>query len=180
MSNIACPPGLVKPSAGAVSAYLKEVLNLSTAELISVGIQLEVQLGTGTLTAQTDYKVPSDRDLVVFQAQSTWRSTALDAEPVLNANIALDYDGLESARLANCLAQLRIKDRNLDIFDNGEVVLSALKKSPIYWPQVAPLLVPAGVILQSIFTLQDNAAAVVGSDAYYGILLTGVAIPKRV
>jgi hypothetical protein len=180
MANITCPPGLAKPSSGAVSAYLKEVLNLSTAELISVGIQLEVQLGATTLTAQTDYKVPADRDLVVFQVQSTYRSTALSTEPVLNANIALDYDGLESARLANCLAQLRIKDRNLDIFDNGEVVLSALKKAPMYWPQVSPLLVPAGVILQSIFTLQSAVAAVAGNNAFYGLLLTGVAIPKRV
>lgn len=179
--SVSCPPGLTKQSAGAVSAYLKEVLNLSTAELIAVGIQLEVQLGVAALTKGAEYKVPSDRDLVIFQVQSTWRSTAINTEPALNAAItALDYDGLESARLANCIAQLRIKDRNLDIFDNGGVPLNAIKKSPMFFPQVAPLLIPAGVLLQSVFTLQSAVAAIAGNDANYGLLLTGVAIPTRV
>lgn len=180
MNALSCPPGLTQPNAGAVSAYLREVLNLSTAELIAVGIQLEATLGAGTLNASDQYIVPSDRDLVIFQVQSTWRSSLISTEPVLNANLTIGVKDLERARLQNCIAQLRIKDRNLDVFDNGEVVMSAISDSPMYFPQVAPLLIPAAVKLQAIFTLQSAVAAVAGNDANYGLLLTGVAIPKRV
>ena len=180
MTDLSCPPGLTKQSAGAVSAYLREMLGLSTAELIGVGIQMEVKLGQTTLTGNADYIVPSDRDLIIFQIQSTYRSTAIQTEPVLNANIALSYAGLSESRLANVLAQLKIKDRNLNVFDNGETPLSSVYNNPMYMPQVAPLIIPAAVKLQATMTLQNAVAAAAGNDAFYGLLLTGVQIPRRV
>lgn len=185
METSKCPPNLAKlvdksRSAG-VANYLAELLQLSPAELIAQVVKLEARLGAATLNGEDTYQVPADRDFVVFQIQSAFRSTALDTEPVLNANITdFSVDGLVEARLANCLAQLRVKDRKLDIFDNGEVDLGSMRKSPLYFPVQAPLLLPATFNVQAIFTLQDNAAAVAGNDADYGLLLIGVSIPKRV
>jgi len=173
-------PGKSMPHGG-VAAYLAELLRLSPAQLIGTGILLQKRLGVLTSSGTDEYRVPADRDLVVFQIQSTYRSSDLTTEPVLNANItAFDIDGLEQARLSNCALSLINRDRQLKVFDNRDMVMSAIRKTPMYFPPMAPLLVPATHSLQASFTLQSVAAAVAGNNADYGVMLTGVLIPKRV
>jgi hypothetical protein len=182
MTIAACIPNIPgKPmSQGGIAAYLQELLKLSPAEIRGVSILLEKRL-SATVTAATDiYRVPADQDLVVFQIHSSYRSSALATEPALNSNIQLDVDGLEKARMSNCVVALQNKDRNLAVFDNRSMRLSAIRDTPIYFPANAPLLVPATHTLQADFSLQDTTPAVVGNAADYGIVLSGILIPKRV
>lgn len=173
-------PGKAMPNGG-VAAYLAELLRLSPAQLLGTSILLQKRLGTATTSGASEYRVPADRDLVVFQIHSTFRSTDLSTEPALNANItSLDVDGLEQARLSNCIVGLLNKDRQLKVFDNNDMVMSAMRKTPLYFPANAPLLVPSTHTLQATFTLQSTVAANVGNNADYGVTLTGVLIPKRV
>lgn len=173
-------PGKAMPNGGVV-AYLSELLRLSPAQLIGTSILLQKRLGTGTLSGTDEYRVPADRDLVVFQLQSVYRSSDLSTEPALNVNItAFDVTGLERARLSNCALSLINKDRQLKIFDNRDMVMSAMYNTPLYFPANAPLLVPSTHTLQASFTLQSAVAANVGNNADYGVTLTGVLIPKRV
>lgn len=183
MTVAACIPNLPgKPSTvGGIASYLAELLQLSPAQLRGVAILLQKRLGTGTTSGSDEYRVPADQDLVVFQMHSSWRSVALAAEVAINAIFtAMDYSTLERARKANALVSLQNKDRNLAIFDNRAVPLSAMHDTPMYFPANAPLLVPATHTLKADFSLQDTTAAVVGQDADYGIVLTGILIPKRV
>lgn len=182
MNAPVCIPSLPQSKqSGGIAAYLAELLQLSPAQLRGVGILLERRL-SGTATSGSDeYRVPADQDLVVFQIHSSWRSSALATEPVLNANItSLTYDGLEKARLGNAVVSLQNKDRNLAIFDNRSIRMSAIRDTPMYFPANAPLLVPATHTLKADFSLQDTTAAVVGNAADYGLVLTGILIPKRV
>lgn len=173
-------PGKAGPNGG-VAAYLAELLRLSPAQLIGTSILLQKRLGTATSSGTDEYRVPADRDLVVYQIQSVYRSSDLSTEPALNANItSFDVDGLEQARLSNCALSLLNKDRQLKVFDNRDMVMSAIRRTPLYFPANAPLLVPSTHTLQASFTLQSVAAAIAGNNADYGVTLTGVLIPKRV
>lgn len=173
-------PGKSMPNGG-VAAYLAELLRLSPAQLIGTSILLQKRLGAATTSGTDEYRVPADRDLVVYQVQSTFRSTDLSTEPALNAIItSLDVEGLEHARLSNCLLGLLNKDRQLKVFDNRDMVMSAIRRAPLYFPANAPLLIPSTHTLQATFTLQSAVAANVGNDADYGVTLTGILIPKRV
>lgn len=177
--NSLCPPDMNPLAKGPAHAYLIELLQLSHSSLMGIGLGgLEVLLGAGTLVASEDYKVPADYDLVIFQISSYWRSTALATEPVLNANItSLDVAGMTEARLSNVLATLELTDRKLDVFENGAVPLNALYKTPMFFSREAPLIVPSNTTLTFGAAVQDATAAVVGNNAYYGILLTGALLP---
>lgn len=181
MQNNCLPnfPGQKNP--GGIAEYLVELLQLSPAQLIGVSIQMEKLLGAATLSGSTEYKVPSDRDLVVFGIASTFRSNDLDSEIVTNAIFtAFSYEDMKLIRMANCKVALLNKDRQLKVFDNNDLQLDSLYKQKLEFPPMAPLLVPATHVLQSTFTLQDSSAAVCGQNAYYGVRLDGVLIPKRV
>ena len=173
-------PGKAMPNGGVV-AYLAELLRLSPAQLIGTSILLQKRLGAATPSGTDEYRVPADRDLVVFQIHSTYRSTDLASEPVLNVAMAtFGMQDLVMARKSNCLVSLINKDRQLKVFDNRDMPLSAISETPLYFPANAPLLVPSTHTLQAGFTLQDLTPAVVGENADYGVTLTGVLIPKRV
>ena len=175
-----CPPGM-EHKAGDVAKYLLELLKLAPSSLMGVAVPLEVLLGAATLEASTTYRVPADFNLVVFQMQPMYRSTALATEPVLNANItSLDLAGLTEARLQNVLAQLALKDRKLDVIEGASLNLASILRYPAKWPENAPLIVPAAQTLEATFSVQDATAAVVGQNAYYGLLLTGVLIPVSI
>lgn len=184
MNAGACIPyptsGKKEASPGGIAAYLRELLQLSPAQVRGVGILLEKRLSTTTTSGSDEYRVPADQDLVVFQIHPSFHSSALATEPALNPNVSLDYAGLEKARLSNCVVALQNKDRSLAIFDNRSLKLSSLRDTPLYFPANAPLLVPATHTLKADFSLQDTTPAVVGNPADYGIVLTGCLIPKRV
>lgn len=172
-------PGQKTP--GSIVEYLSELLKLSPAQLIGVSIELNKRLSATTLSAAAEYKVPSDRDLVVFGISSTYRSTDIDTEALTNAIFtAFSYQDLKLLRLSNCKVQLLNKDRQLKVFDNNELQLDSLLQQKLEFPPMAPLLVPSTHILQAVFTLQDSAVATVGIAADYGIRLDGVLIPTRV
>ena len=166
---------------GGVVSYLQELLKLSPAQVIGVGIHIKRRLSTAALSGAAEYKVPSDRDLVVFRVRPSWQSTALATEVAVNAIFtAFNYNDLERVRLGNCRVQLLNKDRQLKVFDNEDLLLSSIKDEPLEFNGNAPLLVPATHTLQATFSLTDNTAAVVGVAADYGVILEGVLIPKRV
>jgi hypothetical protein len=173
-----CPPGM-KPPEGDLKAYLNQLLELAPSSLIGVTVPLEVLLGAATATESEEYKVPADSDLVIHQMHASYRSTALNTEPVLNANLTLDLQGLSEARLQNILVELKLKERRLSITEGSTLNLAALYRTPAYWLPNAPLIVPAGTILQANFTAQSVTAAIIGNDAYYGLVLTGFLIPKK-
>lgn len=183
MTVAACIPNIPgKPGHGAgVAAYLKELLELSPAELRGVSVLLEKRLSTGTTSGSDQYRVPADQDLVVYQIHSTWRSSALATEVAVNAVFtAFSMDDMERVRLSNCVVALQNKDRNLAVFENRAMRMNAMRDTPLYYPAEAPLLVPATHTLQADFSLQDTTAAVVGNAADYSLVLTGILIPKRV
>jgi len=166
---------------GSIVAYLSELLKLSPAQLIGTSILMQKRLSTATTSGSDEYRVPADRDLVVFQIQSTFRSSLIATEVATNAIFtAHTLDDLEEIRSSNCLVGILNKDRQLKVFDNRDIPLNAIRKTPIYFPAMAPLLIPATHTLQATFTLQDTTAAVVGAAADYGVMLTGVLIPKRI
>jgi hypothetical protein len=173
-------PGKKMPSAG-IADYLGELLRLSPAQLMGTGILLRARLGATLLTAGDEYRVPADRDLVIFQVHAMVRSAALAAEVTPNAIFAgLTYADLRQLKMDNVVVNLLNKDRQLKVFDNRDMNLGALAQTPMYFPANAPLLVPSTHTLRADFTVQDATAAIVGQDADYGLVLTGVLIPKRV
>lgn len=173
----ACPPGMIQKSSD-MRSFLQDLVELSNSSLQAIVLPLEVLLGAATLTDETEYRVPAEFNLAVFQIHTDWRSTALATEPALNANItSLDLQGLAQARLSNIKATLQLKDRKLDVFEDGDIAMSALFKNPAFLLPNAPLLIPAGSTLKAGFSVQDATAAVIGNNAYYGIILTGALIP---
>jgi len=180
MTSAICPPNFKSMPGGDIQKYLVELVKLAPSSFMGVTIPLEVLLGAATAAGSEKYLVPSETDLVIFQIQSMFRSTNLAAEPVLNANLTLDLDGLAEARLQNALAELRIKERKLDIIEGAALNMAAHRKAPVFFLPNAPLIVPAGNHIELTVTLQSVAAAVAGSNAYYGYALTGVLIPRSV
>lgn len=167
----------IKTPKGPLGAQLLEMLGLSESSLMSVLVPLEVLLGAATATGKDTYDVPTEYDLAVFGIRATYRSSLLSTEPVLNANIALDVEGLAEARLSNVLADLAIKERKLDVVENHSLNLAALYKHPARWP--VPLLVPGGKTLELAATAQSVVAAIIGNDATYGVVLEAVLIPRK-
>lgn len=180
MTSANCPPNFKSMPGGDIQKYLVELVKLAPSSFMGVTIPLEVLLGAATAAGSEKYLVPSETDLVIFQIQSMFRSTNLAAEPVLNANLTLDLDGLAEARLQNALAELSIKERKLDIIEGAALNMAAHRKAPVYFLPNAPLIVPAGNHIELKVTLQSVAAAIAGSNAYYGYALTGVLIPRSV
>lgn len=178
-----CIPGIPgKPSDnGGVIAYLKELLQLSPAQLIATSIVLQKRLSATTTTGTDEYRVPADRDLVVFQVQTGWKPTLMATEVVVNAIFtAFTPEDMAEIRTGNCLVNVLNKDRQLKLFDSRDMPMNLIRKTPLYFPANAPWLVPATHTLQAGFTLQDTTAAVVGVASDYAITLTGVLIPKRI
>jgi hypothetical protein len=167
---------------GGVVSYLQELLKLSPAQVIGVGIHIKKRLSTTTLSGSSEYKIPSDRDLVVFRIRPAWQPTDIADEVVVNSIFSggFTYNDLERLRMGNCRVQLLNKDRQLKVFDNEDMLLSAMKDVPLAFDERAPLLVPATHTLQATFSLSDSTPAVVGLAADYGVILEGVLIPKRV
>jgi hypothetical protein len=175
-----CPPPLDNAGPGSTGRHLEELQRLSSSNLLAVEITLEALLGPGVLTKKAEYKIPTDGDLVITQIQSFWRPTLLATEVAVNALFTkFGLDDLMDARLLNCLATLKVKDRKLEMFDNADLCLAPIRRSPIYYTKDGPLILPPGVTLQAGFTLQDPTPAVVGVAAYYGLILTGFSIPRR-
>jgi len=177
MTPKTCPPGFNQQN-GELRSYLQELVEMSNSALQAIVLPLEALLGAAVLTASEEYRIPAEFNLAIFQIHTDWRSTALATEPALNAAItSLDLPGLAQARLSNIKATLQLKDRKLDVFENGDVAMSALFKNPAFFLPNAPLLIPAGSTLKADFAVQDSTAAVIGNNAYYGIILTGALIP---
>lgn len=167
--------------AGGIVAYLSELLKLSPAQLIATTVLLQKRLTAAAPSGSDEYRIPADRDFVVFQIHSVWKPTLLATEAVLNAVMAPPhFEDYAWTRLSNCLVGLQNKDRNLKIFDARDVPLGMMYKTPLYFPANAPLLVPSTHTLKADFTLQDTTAAIAGVASDYGIALTGVLIPKRI
>lgn len=176
MTNRICPPGMEK-NPNSVRKFLEDLLAVANSSLMGVEVPLEALLGAGTLTETAEYRVPAEYDLVVFQMQATYRSTALNTEPALNANLSLDLQGLAEARLGNVLGKLQLVDRKLDVIEGADLNMAARYRTPAFWLPSAPLIIPAAQTLRATFNAQSGVAAVIGNDAYYGFLLTGVLIP---
>lgn len=175
-----CPPGST-PQPGRVIDYLRELLKLSTAELRGVAVGLQSTLSVATTQATDLYRVPADQDLVVFSMHGFHRSTLWNTEPVVAA-VAIDPSERHIVKMTNCLIKLENTDRNLQVFDARDLPLGAFAPpigAPLYFPVEAPYLAPAGHTLKATFSLQDTTAAVVGNPSVYGIMLTGILIPKR-
>lgn len=178
-----CIPGIPgKPSDnGGVVAYLKELLQLSPAQLIATSIVMQKRLSAAVLNGTDEYRVPADRDLVIFQIQTGWKPTLIATEVAVNAIFtAFTTEDLAEVRTGNCLVNVLNKDRQLKVFDARDMPMNTIRKTPLYFPANAPMLVPATHTLQASFTLQDPTAAVVGVASDYVITLTGVLIPKRI
>lgn len=175
-----CPP-LSGVQNGALSRLYEELQALSTTNLMAVTIPLEALLGVDVMTKKAEYKNPTDSDLVIFQMQSYWRPEAIATEVAVNA-IFTQFSPADLAlvRLMNTMATLKLKDRKLEVIEGAEMPLSACHRSPLYFPVQAPLIIPPGITLEANFTLQDDTAAVVGEDSNYGLLLTGIALPRKV
>ncbi len=169
---------------GRVVSYLKELLKLGPAQLRGVLVTLEATLSSGTMTATDTYRVPSDQDLVVYGAQGSWRSTDMATEPVIGAAFATPTPSeLLFVRTGNVLAKLENVDRSLQVMENRDIPLSAITPpsgAVGQWLAEAPLLIPATHTLKATFTAQDDTAGIIGNAAKYGLVLTGILIPKRV
>ena len=164
-----------------VRGYLEEVLGLSPADCRAVGIGLQASLSSTTPGTDT-YQVPSDQDFIGFSIQGYLGFSALATEPTSGILSYLNPDPSERwfMKSQNCTVQLENTDRSYEVFDARELRLSAISPpcgSPLYFPDVAPYLVPAGHRLRATFTLQDSTTAIVGNATTYGILLGGVLIP---
>lgn len=173
-----CPPGS-QPQR--IASYLAEVLKLSPAELRAVGISLQATLSSAS-PGTDNYRVPSDQDLVVFSIEGYLRMPTLATEPASVGNSNVDHDTRVYVKTQNCLVAIENTDRSYKVYDNRDQSLAALTPpygAPQYFPAEAPLLVPAGHNLRGTFTLQDTTVAVIGNASVYGVLLSGVLIPKQ-
>ena len=84
-------------------------------------------------------------------------------------------------KAANCIVQVENTTRNYKFFEHREATLSSLMPPmgmPLQWPVETPLPVPAKHSLKATFTLQDSASATVGASTDYGVLLSGVLVPR--
>lgn len=168
---------------GSLAHTLLELQQLSTTPLISLALQLEVELGSGVgagkYAASDSFLTPSTDDIAIYQIQAQWRSAALANETNPNAIFtALTPEGLTYSRLSACVAELTLKDRRLEVFDNRALSLGAIFEKPLYFPKEAPLLLPPGMTLEASFTIDDQAAA--GVDGFFTLILSGVRIPRKV
>lgn len=179
--NPYCSPGAGGPP-GRIAAYLQELLMLSPASVRGVGLGLSASLANTTPVSYT-YKVPSDQELAVFSIHGYLRFPTFNTEPSLILS-SLNPDPSERwfLKSSNCLVSLTNIDRSLPVFDAQDVPLSSITPpvgAPLYFPLDAPLMVPSGHNIRATFQLQDSTAAIVGNATIYGLMLTGVLVPKR-
>lgn len=192
MPQMISRPSVVRPGAEGPCAprmerahdYLAELRRLSPADLQAVVVLLEAALSTTTTSATDDFKAPGDSDLVIFGVQGFVRMPSLNTEPTTILgwlNLVPTERWLVKAQ--NCLAGLRNVDRKHKVFDGDvDVPLSAIMGPtgfPFIFPPEAPLIIPQSEVLQGTFTLQDTTAAIVGNATRYGLLLSGVLVPRR-
>lgn len=174
MNATACIPSKVS---GPLGQNLRELIGLSESSLMSVALPMEVLLGAATASGKVDYDIPTEYNLVVWGFRSSYRSTDLSTEPALNAAItSFSVEGLAEARLSNVLAELSVKERKLDVIEGQSLNLAATYKHPVRWD--VPLIVPGGKTLTLTTTAQSLVAANIGNNAYYGIVLDAMLVPK--
>ncbi|MDE2022259.1 MAG: hypothetical protein KGI71_05115 [Patescibacteria group bacterium] len=190
--------GRMPRNAGVID-YLRELLDLGPAQLTTAVIEFMVTLGAtagaGGVAKYTDsdkYRVPGDRDLIIFQVQGGFRSTAIITDLGVTAPSPSNFanlPGLIGIRLANCAVQLYNQDRHLNLIDGGDNAgatktanLGAFTPpngAPIYFPANAPLIVPASHNLAATFTLKDTGVNPVGANAEYKLVLSGILLPRK-
>ena len=191
MSTMMSRPSTVRPGSEGVCAprmerahdYLAELRKLSPADLQAVVVLLEASL-SDTSAATDDFKAPGDSDLVVFGIHGYVRMPTLNTEPTAILtwlNLVPSERWLVKAQ--NCLVALQNTDRKHDVFEgDSDIPLSAIMSPtgfPLVFPPEAPLIIPQSEVLKATFTLQDSTSAIVGNASRYGILLTGVLVPRR-
>ena len=180
-------PGFCSPTSAPgtrVRSYLAELLGVSPAELRPIAIPMQATLTTSVTTlADTIYNVPSDQDLYIQSIMGYISFNALASEPTAMLTwLNLDPSERVLVKAANCVVQLENTTRNYKVFDHREAVLYSLMAPmgmPLQWPVETPLPVPAKHSLKATFTLQDTATATVGASTDYGILISGVLVPRH-
>lgn len=174
------PPNAMPP--GKITSYLSEILKLSQADIRGVGIALQATLSSTTPASET-YRVPSDQELVILSIQGYLAFSTLNTESTaILSYLNLDPSERWFVKTQNCTVALTNTDRNLPVFDNRDLRLSAISPpvgAPMNFPVEAPLIVPAGHNLRATFTLQDSTSAIVSGATVYGLLLTGALVPKQ-
>lgn len=171
---------------GPLSALLREYQALATTGLLTQVITLEAQLGTAVngsavVSASDTYVVPNDSALLLKDIRTTWRSADLSAETNPNAILtAFDMESLKLARLDSVVLTLSEKDKQLPLMGDRAMPMSAAYKSPLILPKSGPFLLPPGVVLKASFAnAVQGVTSALGPSGFFGVTLTGVAIPYR-
>jgi hypothetical protein len=172
-----CGPG------NRVREYLAELLQLSPGELRPVMIPLQVALLTGTTTlSDAAYAVPSDQDLYLYSITGYVAPNAIVSEPTAHFGwLNLDPSERYLLKAMNCVVQLENTTRTYKFFEGREATLASIMPpfgTPIQFPVETPLPVNAKHSLKATFTLQDTTAAAIGASTDYGVLLSGVLVPR--
>ncbi len=172
---------------GPISAALREYQTLATTGVMSQLITLEAQLGTAVngsqvLQASDTYVVPNDSALLLKDFRTTWRSADISAETDPNAILlGLDMDSLIRVRLGSVVMTLQVKDKQLPMMGDRALPMMAAYKEPIILPTVGPLLLPPGIVLKASFAnAVQGVTSGIGPSGFFGVVLSGVAIPYRV
>ena len=168
---------------GRSKAFINEMRELSAQKLQAVAISLEAALDTTTTSKKDTYKVPAGQDLAVFKVQGYVRRTAMRSESIVTlGGINLWWSELMQAKAENCLASLKNQDRKFEFFDGtSDLPLSSIMAPnglPLLFDAVAPLMVSENETIESVFTLQDTNANIVGQSTRYGLILSGVLIAR--
>lgn len=167
-----------------IKSYLAELRGLSPADLQAVSISLEAALTSASAPGTDQYKAPGDMDFFAFQVHGYVRMPTLNSEPsAILGWLNLPPSERWLVKAQNCLVGLLNQDKNHKFFDgNQDLELAAIMPPmgiPLVFPPEAPMVLNSGSTIKATFTLQDSTTAIIGNSTKYGVVLTGVLVPKR-
>lgn len=188
-----CEPVKAPGGAGAaqmIRSRVYELTQLSPEDYRGVAIPIYATLGPAVFTGSDTYRVPSTHEFVIKQvvghlALIDYTNEVRDVGPAdptkgisdqAGATAALSFLNRVMAKSMNCRLDLRNSDREQKLFDNHSLSLSTILTliggRPLDWSET-PHIVPAGETLAFNAALIQQAAAMVGGNTEYGVVLIG-------
>ena len=151
----------------------------------SIPLHRNITSGSGGTDSM---KIGSDVDFIVHEVRGYLSFNNWDGESDLAVDgLAGGWPGPRDRaylKASNCKLKLKNKDNKLDIFEEEDLVLSEILCSvgghPLkYGGETRPAwVIPNGTTIEMTATLQDTAAVLIGASSDYGVIISGVYMPK--
>jgi hypothetical protein len=148
-------------------------------------VGLEATLTTTTTSDTGSYQVPADKTFLILRVMGYHRFSLPNTEAAMAAALGTNIAPSERAylKLQNCVFSLKDTERSeTDIVKGSAPCLAAISPMVSGMPlefSMSPIVIPGGNKVEATFTLKDTTALVIGASSVYGLLLTGVLLPRR-